>query len=104
MAKGYEGYSISDVHAELLLSILQTQQEVLAELKKLSKPVEAVTATQDSPESVIEELPVPVIEQVEKPVTEVAETVKPVKKPVQKKPATKRKTAKKKTQPKKATK
>jgi hypothetical protein len=35
----YKGYYISDVQSEILIDILQTQREILAELKKLNEPV-----------------------------------------------------------------
>jgi hypothetical protein len=35
----YKGYYVSDVQSEILIDILQTQKEILAELKKLNEPV-----------------------------------------------------------------
>jgi len=96
----YKGFSISDTQSALLYDILQTQQEILAELKKLNnKPVKAATVPQDEPESTDEELPIPEVAQVEKPITDVQNEVKKS----TRKPAKRRQT-KKKSQSKKATK
>jgi hypothetical protein len=120
----YKGYFLHEAYELLLYDILQTQQEILTELKRLAEPVtntrldvevshddEYIGLTEDVAEEIQKDVSdVPQEEVQDVPEThaepaDVAKTNKPVKKPVQKKPASKkRSTAKKKTQSKKATK
>ena len=78
----YKGYYVSDVQSEILIDILQTQKEILAELKKLNEPV---TNVQIDPEYQDEEC-IGLTEEVQEAVTQATEqiealSVTPVKKP-----------------------
>jgi hypothetical protein len=117
----YKGYNISEVESLLLLDILQVQQEILAELKKLNErqiniadgsdarqdkirellqEEESIGLTEDSPE--VTEAIVQATDEIEKLdgllkniIKAEVQPVEEVKKPAQKKPATKKKSAKK---------
>jgi len=90
----YKGYSISDLQSELLYDILQTQQEILAELKRQNEPVNLDdSARHDRIDELIEKKETLPFEDAKQ---EVPDT-KPVKKPAQRKPAKKKAKAKKAT-------
>ena len=89
----YKGYYVSDVQSEILIDILQTQKEILAELKKLNEPV---TDVQIDAEAIPEDECIGLTEEVQKAVVQAAEqfealSVTPVKKSAQRKPASKTK-------------
>jgi DNA-binding protein H-NS len=96
----YKGYYISDVQSLLLYDMMQTQQEILAELKKLNGSVTDVRLDADViPEDEciglteeVQEAVVQVTEQIE--ALSVKPTKKPAKAPAKRKP-TKKKNAKK---------
>jgi len=87
----YKGYYISDVQSLLLYDMMQTQQEILAELKKLNG---SVTDVQVDADVIPEDECIGLTEEVQEAVTQATEqievlSVAPVKKPAQKKPAKK---------------
>ena len=120
----YKGYSLYEAHELLLYDILQTQQDILTELKKMnSEDVSPVTVPEDaeSNDELIADAGLVMGDTAKiewgqptdtksdntdiPALIEQTTSQKPVNKPVQKKSPTKKKsTAKKKTQSKKATK
>jgi len=83
----YEGYNISSVDSLILLDILQTQQEILAELKRQNAPnIEVAPESLPFDSLEVTEAIIQATEQIKL----LDEQVKPVKKPVQKKPAKKK--------------
>jgi hypothetical protein len=103
----YKGYTISDTESLLLYDILETQREVLAELKKLNEPKEAVADIPYSKEKLVELISrqahevTPILQTLDASnVIAITESTAEVKKPVRK-PATR---TKKKTKSKKTTK
>ena len=106
----YKGYPIGSVEAELLYDILQTQQEILEELRKNGNPDaddECIGLTEEMSEDAESEASNQPINDIDADVPEPTETVPqeqpaPVNKPVSQKKPAQRKTAKKKTQSKKS--